>query len=66
MPDEEYTLQTRNGYSLIVEFDRGPDREPIIVRYDLQNRGGKSLGKFQRLWEAESRFDELAPRVNRA
>jgi hypothetical protein len=65
MPDAEYTLQKRNGYSLIVEFDRGPNREPVIVRYDLQNRVGKSIGKFQRLWEAERRLDELAPRANR-
>ena len=61
MANSEYTLQTRNGYSLIVEYGRGASREPVIVQYDVRGAGGQSQGKFLHLYDAEARFDLLAP-----
>ena len=61
MANSEYTLQTRNGYSLIVEYGQGASREPVILQYDVRGTGGQSQGKFVHLYDAEAKFDLLAP-----
>ncbi|HEX7642792.1 MAG TPA: hypothetical protein VF472_11355 [Burkholderiaceae bacterium] len=61
MANSEYTLQTRNGYSLVVEYGQGASREPVIVQYDVRGAGGQSQGKFLHLYDAEAKFDLLAP-----